>query len=494
MASIKLITPQSKPPYFKLTANVTVDGKPERRYSRFEFDPKVLRTAKSRASAAMAAAVDFERAEQEAIDLAGRGGAKSFYEVAQEHIADSKARLEPAARLRGDFDHRKNKANTTRDKANYLAKLVSVCPWFCQKPVSEITKKDCMKLIDEIEIAGVRHLERAYLLEDAQELKTVSFNKMAEGRNISAYTIAEAFRGQPICRRSAEEIAAALNAPLHRVFRIERTERSLARKTLREYALFVRQVLRYASDQYEILHPDFDLPSKGSRPRFVDCLHEDEVEAVMKTLSSCSMTEQAVVMMLLNTGVRRGELAGLTWQDINFKECTIHVNKSLLVLKEYGYQLTTTKESNDRYVDTAPEFMEFMKRYQAYWTSQRKFMGASWQKQIDNKRSKNLASLQSLAGYDFIICDDHGWPLNPDSYASIVHRVGEKAGVRHLHPHMFRHTFVSLLLSNPDIGVATVAAEAGHAQPSTTLMIYTQQYKKRQQSIRDQLSREIFRK
>ena len=38
---------------------------------------------------------------------------------------------------------------------------------------------------------------------------------------------------------------------------------------------------------------------------------------------------------------------------------------------------------------------------------------------------------------------------------------------------MFRHTFVSLLMSNPDIGVATVAAEAGHAQPSTTLMIYT---------------------
>ena len=57
---------------------------------------------------------------------------------------------------------------------------------------------------------------------------------------------------------------------------------------------------------------------------------------------------------------------------------------------------------------------------------------------------------------------------------------------------MFRHTFVSILMSNPDIGVATVAAEAGHAQPSTTLMIYTQQYKKRQESIRNQLSRELY--
>lgn len=48
------------------------------------------------------------------------------------------------------------------------------------------------------------------------------------------------------------------------------------------------------------------------------------------------------------------------------------------------------------------------------------------------------------------------------------------------------------VIVNPAIGVATVAAEAGHAQPSTTLMIYTQQYKKRQESIRNQLSRELY--
>lgn len=36
--------------------------------------------------------------------------------------------------------------------------------------------------------------------------------------------------------------------------------------------------------------------------------------------------------------------------------------------------------------------------------------------------------------------------------------------IEKIHPHMFRHTFVSILMSNPNIGVATVAAEAGHAQ------------------------------
>ena len=57
---------------------------------------------------------------------------------------------------------------------------------------------------------------------------------------------------------------------------------------------------------------------------------------------------------------------------------------------------------------------------------------------------------------------------------------------------MFRHTFVSILLSNPNIGVAAVAAEAGHAQPSTTLATYTQVYDTRRKEIRSQMSKELY--
>ena len=99
-----------------------------------------------------------------------------------------------------------------------------------------------------------------------------------------------------------------------------------------------------------------------------------------------------------------------------------------------------------------------------------------------------------LVGQEFVIIDDFGWPRNPDGYNKLVKRVAQKAGISDIHPHMFRHTFVSLLMSNPDIGVATVAAEAGHAQPSTTLMIYTQQYKKLRESLRNQLRSELYGK
>ena len=39
-----MMTPQNKPKYFKITANVMVNGNLERRYSRFDFDPQKLRT------------------------------------------------------------------------------------------------------------------------------------------------------------------------------------------------------------------------------------------------------------------------------------------------------------------------------------------------------------------------------------------------------------------------------------------------------------------
>lgn len=64
---------------------------------------------------------------------------------------------------------------------------------------------------------------------------------------------------------------------------------------------------------------------------------------------------------------------------------------------------------------------------------------------------------------------------------------------RKIHPHMFRHAFVSILLSNSNIGVATVAAEAGRAQPSTTLAIYTQVYDRRRDEIRKQMSKELYK-
>ena len=339
----------------------------------------------------------------------------------------------------------------------------------------------------------MRVYKRAILKPEAKEFKTMSCPQIAKHCTIREETIERIFCGETVSLDSAQQVAAALGKSVDQMFELEVERHPMTKKTMREYNLFIRSVLNYANDNYGTALQMSTIKASGRKGKSVDCLHSDEVEALQAALQECSMLEKAIILCLLNTGVRRGELAGLTWKDVNFREGTIHVSKSLLVFPNYGYQLTTTKESNIRDVDVAPEFMDFLKDYYAQWKAQKKLMGASWQKNLEKKSSKYAQSLLDLRRNDFVICNDYGFPINPDSYGALVNRVGRKAGIEKIHPHMFRHTFVSILLSNPNIGVATVAAEAGHAQPSTTLAIYTQVYDRRRDEIRKQMSKELYK-
>lgn len=93
MASVKLIEPKKKPRYYQITANVLVNGKIERRYGRFDFDPTQLKNARARNAAANAAAAEFERQEQEKADKEASNAGKSFAVVAQEYIESKRQDL-----------------------------------------------------------------------------------------------------------------------------------------------------------------------------------------------------------------------------------------------------------------------------------------------------------------------------------------------------------------------------------------------------------------
>ena len=364
MASIELRTPKNKPAYYKITANITLNGRTIRKFSRFEFDPKTLKTAKQRAAAATAAAFEFEAKAQEEAERSLSGASKPFREVADEYIASTKAKLEPSALLRGNYDFDKNKANTSRNKIGYLKKMVDVAPWFVEKSISEITKEDCEKVIEAVKENGCVRSEYAVILPEYAAMKSTSYAAMVEGYDLSAYTAMKCFGGAAVTMKTAEEVSKILGVSVRDAFCIERKEKPLPPKTIREYVLFANQVLHFANERYHSVQAEFKKPEKGTRPRFVDCIHEDEVKKLMAEISKYPIQDQAIVLSLLNTGVRRAELAGLTWSDFNFRDCTVHVNKSLLVFKDFGYQHTTTKESNDRYIDVAPEYMTFMQRYQ----------------------------------------------------------------------------------------------------------------------------------
>ena len=197
MASVKLIEPKKKPRYYQITANVLVNGKIERRYGRFDFDPTQLKNARARNAAANAAAAEFERQEQEKADKEASNAGKSFAVVAQEYIESKKARLAPSARLEGDYDSHRNKANTTRGKENYLRKIQQF-PEFAQKPVGAIKKKDCDWILEQIELGGARNRTHAVVNQKGLDMKKESCPKLAARCDCGAKTIEKAFRGRSL--------------------------------------------------------------------------------------------------------------------------------------------------------------------------------------------------------------------------------------------------------------------------------------------------------
>lgn len=67
--------------------------------------------------------------------------------------------------------------------------------------------------------------------------------------------------------------------------------------------------------------------------------------------------------------------------------------------------------------------------------------------------------------------------MHPDSITDWLNKFSEENDLPHIHPHAFRHTAASTMISN-GVDIVTTAAELGHATATTTANIYAHQMAK----------------
>ena len=87
--------------------------------------------------------------------------------------------------------------------------------------------------------------------------------------------------------------------------------------------------------------------------------------------------------------------------------------------------------------------------------------------QEDNREACGDAWIES--GYVFT--RDTGEQMNPDSLTRWLSDFSQKRNLPHIHPHAFRHTAATIMVSE-NMDIVTVAGELGHADPHTTMQIY----------------------
>lgn len=182
------------------------------------------------------------------------------------------------------------------------------------------------------------------------------------------------------------------------------------------------------------------LPPK--RAREMQVLDRDELQRFLIQAQSEGYYE--LFLLDLSTGLRRGELMALQWDDLDFETGVLNVNKQVYPVNgELQFSEPKTKNSIRKIV-LPSAVVEVLREY-------KKTVNSRWM-------------FPSPVKEDF--------PITPGVVRSRLRLILERAGCKHVRFHDLRHTFATLALQN-GMDVKTLSAMLGHVSAATTLDIYT---------------------
>ena len=188
---------------------------------------------------------------------------------------------------------------------------------------------------------------------------------------------------------------------------------------------------------------------------------------------------EPLVRVALGTGMRAGELQGLTWDDIDFKNREIHVNKTLVYIRDrvngkyyFKFQSPKTK-SGSRTIPMQEDVFLALKR-QRVQVKEMQIHATNWNQEsgFENLVFLNVTG-RPRQGMDFRNdLDRIEKAINKDRKKQAKEQGKEFEPIPHFHPHSLRHTFATRCFE-AGIDAKTVQNYLGHASIAITMDLYT---------------------
>ncbi len=222
----------------------------------------------------------------------------------------------------------------------------------------------------------------------------------------------------------------------------------LSAKTIKEHHVLIHSVLRHAvKEGILIFNPADNATPPKVKKKEAAYFTQEQIADILKALELEPEFWRALAYVLIGTGMRRGEAAGLKWSDIDFKTGRISILRN--VIQSARPIVDTPKTGKGRTI-TAP--LEVIKELECWRRLQSDLLGAV-----------------NLSGFVFA-SEDIQTPVYPSSITRWFAGFSKRHNLPHINPHAFRHTQASILLQTGDIIAASL--RLGHAQASTTTDIY----------------------
>ena len=203
---------------------------------------------------------------------------------------------------------------------------------------------------------------------------------------------------------------------------------------------------------------------KSKMPSFAHSIKSDvpeySAEQVRKLLLFAKENDSHIYIFLLlalYTGLRKGELLALTWDDVDYDKKLLRVNKSRTgSRKAITAQITTPKtESSNRKIPLNDTVLEALKAEKKRQDEHAEILGNGYDK-----------------SHSFIVRTVLGKPyVNLSAINRVVNRLTENAGLPHCTIHGFRHSVASILDDN-GVPIQDISVLLGHESVQTTERIY----------------------
>lgn len=228
------------------------------------------------------------------------------------------------------------------------------------------------------------------------------------------------------------------------------------------------------------------LPRTESKKRMAIEQHQiDLFMEYVKNTKQYSFSYPAFVV-LFNSGVRVGELAALTWEDVNFKDSTININKTVNRYRKADYGFTMGVAS--------PKSKTSNRTISMNSTTKTALLKLKMQNATSTARLPYVDDSGHVRNYvsGFVFLNNAGNVWSEPSFRELIKRIVEHLNkeaaenkteqIENFCPHMARHTYTSLAYS-AGADVKIVSQILGHSSASVTLDTYTHltEDKKREQ-------------
>lgn len=233
----------------------------------------------------------------------------------------------------------------------------------------------------------------------------------------------------------------------------------LSPATVRYIHVSIKAALKQAvKERLLVVNPADAVELPKDKPKEMQTLSLDQVKKFLEVARDDPYF--TAYLLDLSTGIRRGELLGLWWDDIDFENATLAIRRQLSkrakASEKFPDRLFFSEPKTQmgrRQISLPTNVMQALKEHRKRQSETRLVMGGAYQ-------NPNL-----------VFATLEGKPCDPDNFSRSFKRILKKAGVPEIRFHDLRHTYATLALQ-AGVSPKTIQAILGHSNISTTLDTY----------------------